>query len=180
MWLSEKRQIGLPNLEKGEKPLQNVAYERIERHLKDMIKILFVCHGNICRSPMAEYIMKDYIERYSIKDIEVSSCACTSEEIGNDIYPPAKRCLDKHHIKYDRHYARKITNEDYEYYDEIICMDDSNLYRLNRMFDDNGKIRKLLDRDVADPWYSGDFETTYNDLCFGIEDYLKNNEYIEI
>ena len=144
-----------------------------------MIKVLFVCHGNICRSPMAEYIMKDYLERYDIKDIIVSSCAVSNEEIGNDIYPPAKKCLDRHNINYDKHYARRITQSDYDEYDYIYVMDDSNLNYINRIIDDkDNKISKLLDRDIADPWWNGDFETTFDDLIEGIENILNDLDYL--
>ena len=144
-----------------------------------MIKILFVCHGNICRSAMAEFIMNDYIDRLNIKDIHVSSCAVSNEELGNDIYPYAKNCLDKHNIKYERHYAKRINQKDYDDADYIYVMDDSNLRNIYRIVDDKeNKIFKLLDRNIADPWWTNDFETTYNDLIEGIENILTNLNYL--
>mgnify|MGYP002623758098 CR=1 FL=1 len=139
-----------------------------------MTKVLFVCHGNICRSVMAEYIFRHYISELGIRDMHVESRAVSNEETGNDIYPPAKRCLEKHHIPYGRHYARRITQKDYDEYDDIFVMDSSNVRRIHALINDKDtKIRKLLDRDVADPWYTGDFESTYKDLVEGIENYLK-------
>ncbi|MDO4940917.1 MAG: low molecular weight protein-tyrosine-phosphatase [Erysipelotrichaceae bacterium] len=137
-----------------------------------MRKVLFVCHGNICRSVMAEYIFK-----YKTKDIEgyyASSRAVSYEEEGNDIYPPAKRCLDSHKIPYNRHYASRISQKDYEEYDDIFVMDSSNIYLINKIIDDhNHKIKKLCSYDIDDPWYTGDFEGVYKQICEGIDNYLK-------
>ena len=151
-----------------------------------MIKILFVCHGNICRSPMAEYIMKQIVKEENLSSsFEISSCATSNEEIGNDIYPPAKRILDKHHIPYDYHQARRINRSDFENYDYIIVMDDNNIRNLRYYFDEKDiyRIKKLLsfaniNRDVDDPWYTGGFETAYNDIykgCKGLLKYIKEN-----
>ena len=139
-----------------------------------MIKILFVCHGNICRSPMAEYILKDRI----IKDklhIYVESRATSFEEIGNDIYWPVKEILEKHCIKYERHKAKRISQEDYDNFDLIYVMDGNNLYAINRIVKDTkNKIRKLREFDIEDPWYSGNFEKVYEEIAKGIEMLIKN------
>lgn len=149
-----------------------------------MHRILFVCHGNICRSPMAEFIMKQKVEERGIEeDFYIESCATSSEEIGNPVYPPAKQVLQRRGINCSAKRARKITKGDYERFDYIVCMDSNNLRNLKLMFpDDNGKkISKILsftgiERDVADPWYSGDFSATEEDVCIGCEAILK---YIE-
>ena len=124
------------------------------------MKILFVCHGNICRSPMAEYILKSLTNDY------IESRATSLEEIGNDIYPPVKEVLRKNSIPFSRHYAKQITREDYDNFDLIICFDDYNLRNLNRMFGNN-KIKKLLDKDIDDPWYTRDFVTCFSDIYEG-------------
>lgn len=140
-----------------------------------MTHILFVCHGNICRSPMAEFIMKDLIRKAGCeKAITVDSVAATTEEIGNDMYPPAKRMLTKKGIPFTPRRARLITKEDYERADYIVCMDEENLYDLSRLTrgDPEKKVSLLLSwagrrGEVADPWYTGDFEETYDDLVEG-------------
>ena len=143
-----------------------------------MKKVLFICCGNICRSVSAEYIMKDLAKKNGV-DLYVSSAATSREEIGNDIYPPAKRKLKEKGIPFSRHYARQATMSDYLSYDYLICMDENNMRNLNRMFnnDPDHKIYKLLSRDVSDPWYSNDFETAYNDM----QEYARENwsQYIE-
>ena len=141
-----------------------------------MKKILFVCHGNICRSVMAEMIMRHLTEQEG-ETYVIDSCATSREEIGNDIYPPAKRCLSAHGVPFTRHAARQITREDYEQFDLILCMEDYNICNLRRVLGEDlmqhdaalpqPKIRRLLNRDVADPWYTGDFETTYRDIVEG-------------
>ena len=140
-----------------------------------MTKILFVCHGNICRSPMAEYIMKDKLYHISRTDIIVRSAATSSEEIGNDIYWPAKQKLTEKSVPFGKHSARRITKSDYEDYDLLIGMDSKNVSNMVKFFggDAEGKIRKLLDRDVYDPWYSGDFETAFTDIEEGIDKLLQ-------
>ena len=145
-----------------------------------MKKILFVCHGNICRSVMTEMIMRHIVSQELSNgelSIVIDSCATSREEIGNDIYPPAKRCLAAHGIPFTRHAARQITREDYEQFDTILCMEDYNIRNLRRVLGEEimqrdaalsqPKIRRLLNRDVADPWYTGDFEATYRDLMEG-------------
>ena len=145
-----------------------------------MKKILFVCHGNICRSVMAKMIMRHMVAEASIEcqqSILIDSCATSREEIGNDIYPPAKRCLSAHGVPFSRHAARQITREDYQTFDMILCMEDYNIRNLRRVLGEEimqqdaqlpqPKIRRLLSHDVADPWYTGDFETTYQDLIEG-------------
>lgn len=146
-----------------------------------MTHILFVCHGNICRSPMAEFIMKDLIRKAGCeKEITVDSVAATTEEIGNDMYPPAKRMLTKKGIPFSPRRARLITKEDYERADYIVCMDEENLYDLSRLTrgDPEKKVSLLLSwagrrGEVADPWYTGDFEETYDDLVEGCRALLK-------
>ena len=140
------------------------------------MKILFVCHGNICRSPMAEFVMKKEAEKAGRSaDFYVESAAVSSEEIGNPVYPPARRMLAAHGIDCSGKTARRIRPEDYEKFDLIIGMDNSNMVRLRRFFpeDPEGKIVRLLDLtdapgEVDDPWYSGDFEQTYKDVFAGV------------
>ena len=146
-----------------------------------MTHILFVCHGNICRSPMAEFIMKALIRKAGCeKEITVDSVAATTEEIGNDMYPPAKRMLTKKGIPVSPRRARRITKEDYDCADYIVCMDEENLYDLSRLTrgDPEKKVSLLLSwagrrGEVADPWYTGDFEETYDDLIEGCRALLK-------
>ena len=134
-----------------------------------MIKILFICHGNICRSPMAEFIMKDLVEKAGLsRGLEIASAAVSTEEIGNPVYPPARRELQKHGITCEGKRARQVTGEDFYHYDRIYYMDRSNARYLARMLPaDPGKIRPLLERDVADPWYTGDFQQTWEDILEG-------------
>ncbi len=148
---------------------------------KTMIKILFICHGNICRSPMAEFIMKQLVQERGYEDqIYIESAATSTEEIGNGVYPPVKRLLAARGIDCSQKRARRVTEADYEKFDLLVCMDSNNLRNLNRMFtqDDGAKISKLLDftaqpHDVADPWYTGDFLTTQQDVINGCEALLE-------
>lgn len=153
-----------------------------------MPSILFICHGNICRSPMAEFVMKDLIAKkaqsdptFDAHDWIIESAATTYEEIGNDIHRGTKRMLDAHHIPYTRRAARHITPEDYECFDYLVGMDEENLSDLKRFYpaDPAHKISLLLDwtdypRDVADPWYTGNFEQTYADVTVGCSALLKS------
>ena len=133
-----------------------------------MIKILFVCHGNICRSTMAEFIFKNLVKEKGIdKSFEISSAGVSSEEEGNDIYPPAKRELRRHNIPCTSHYAHRITDEEFRENNLIIALDSSNMRRLLSRFGKDDKIRMLLDREVDDPWYTGDFSTAYRDITEG-------------
>lgn len=134
-----------------------------------MIKVLFVCHGNICRSPMGKFILKDLVSKAGrIRDFEIDSAAVSREEIGNGLYPPARRELQKHGIACDGHVARQVTMADYRHFDRIYYMDRSNARFLSRMLPgDPEKIRPLLSRDVADPWYTGDFTAAYEDILEG-------------
>lgn len=134
-----------------------------------MVKILFVCHGNICRSPMAEYILKDMVQKAGkAGKLEIASAAVSREELGNPVYPPARRELAKHGISCGGHCARQVTLEDYRHFDRIYYMDAGNGRYLARLLpEDAQKIRPLLPRDVDDPWYTGDFEKTWEDLAEG-------------
>ena len=133
-----------------------------------MVKILFVCHGNICRSPMAEFVFKDMVKKAGVADrFEINSVAASREELGNPIYGPARQELDRHNIPYDGHRARQITAADVARYDHIYYMDGRNLRYLRQLFPGETKFQSFLSRDVADPWYSGDFTQTWLDICEG-------------
>ena len=140
-----------------------------------MTKILFICHGNICRSPMAEYVFAELARRAGREgEFAVASAATSREEIGNDMYPPAKACLRAHGIPFARRHARQVTRADYDDYDLLIIMEEFNRRNLRRILPDDpeNKVRTLMsftgsDRDVADPWYTDDFETAYDDILRG-------------
>ncbi len=145
-----------------------------------MKKILFVCHGNICRSPMAEFVMKDLVRKAGLaSQFYIESAATSREEIGNPVYPPARRKLAQHGISCDGHAARQLTNQDYDEYDLLIGMDSANLRNMQRIYsgDPDGKLHLLMDytdcsHDVADPWYTGDFEATWQDVLAGCQGLL--------
>ncbi len=146
-------------------------------------RILFICHGNICRSPMAEFIFKDLLRSRGLEDrFYIESAAVSTEEIGNSIYPPAKRCLNAHGIPFDKNKtARQITRADYDRFDLIIYMDRMNLRWLRYIIPDDpqNKVKLMMsytgrDRDVADPWYTGDFETTFRDIMEASQMLLQN------
>ena len=135
-----------------------------------MKRVLFVCHGNICRSPMAEYVFRDLVEKAGLSDvIEVSSCAVSREEIGNDVYPPAKRVLLDHGVPCPSRHAREFTAEDAEKSDYILCMDENNLYRLKRYSVDLSKVSLLGEhglggKEIEDPWYTDRFDRVYREI----------------
>lgn len=148
-----------------------------------MTKVLFVCHGNICRSPIAEFVMKDMVKKAGLESqFRIASAATSTEELGNPVYPPARRKLAEHGLRCDGHAARQLTGRDYDDYDLLIGMDQANLRNMRRICggDPAGKLCLLLDftdrpGDVADPWYTGDFEATWRDVqagCRGLLDRL--------
>ena len=146
-----------------------------------MSRILFICHGNICRSPMAEMVMKELVRRRHLEScFEIASCATSTEEIGNPVYPPARAELARRGIPCEKRGARQLTRRDYDDYDLLIAMDSMNIRNIARIIpsDPDGKIHKLMDytdrpgRDVADPWYSDRFDICYEDVLAGCEGLL--------
>lgn len=135
-----------------------------------MTSILFVCHGNICRSPMAEFIFRDLCRQAGLEDrFRVASMAVSTEEIGNDIYPPAKETLRRHGIPFDRHCARRIDRASFDRYDLIVCADRSNIRAIERLFGPSSKLSLMMhwageERDVSDPWYTRDFDSAFRDI----------------
>ena len=158
----------------------------LKERIFEMIRILFICHGNICRSPMAEFIMKDLVDKRGIADqFEIASAATSTEEIwngrGNPVYPPAKRKLAEHGISCEGKRARQMTKRDYQYYDLLICMDNWNLRNMRKFVgsDPDGKVHLLMeytDRpgEVSDPWYTGEFELTYRQLDKGLKTFYEH------
>ena len=149
-----------------------------------MIKVLFICHGNICRSPMAEFVMKDLVRQAGLEwKYEIASAATSSEELGNPVYPPARRKLAEHGIGCAGKTARRLTRDDYDKYDLLIGMDRMNFRNMHRICggDPEGKIHLLMDYtdrpgEVADPWYTGDFEETWQDVLEGCRGLLEQLE----
>ena len=147
---------------------------------------MFVCHGNICRSPMAEFVMKDIVKNAGMaKEFHIESSATSREEIGNPVYPPARRILAEHGLGCDGKYARQMTLDDYKNYDYIIAMDYNNLRNIDRIIgsDTENKVHLLLDYTgkgggVADPWYTRNFQATWEDVTRGCQaffEYLTEN-----
>lgn len=147
-----------------------------------MVRILFVCHGNICRSPMAEFVMKDLVRKAGrAAEFSIASAATSTEELGNPVYPPARRMMAVHGIDCTGKTARQLRKADYAQYDYLIGMDQANFRNMQRMCggDPDGKIHLLLDftdrpGQVADPWYTGDFQSTWEDVLEGCEGLLRH------
>ena len=153
-----------------------------------MVRILFVCHGNICRSPMAEYVMKDLVQKAGLSShIYIESAATSTEELGNPVYPPVRKLLMEHGIDCSAHAARQMTRSDYRDFDLMIGMDHYNIRNMHRICgnDPQGRIQMLLDYTdhpgaVADPWYTRDFDATWRDVtdgCQGLLQYLIENHW---
>lgn len=156
-----------------------------------MIRIMFVCHGNICRSPMAEFILKDMLKKVGLSScVVVASSATSTEEIwngvGNPVYPPAKRELALHGLTCEGKRAVQLTRTDYGAFDLLIGMDSANIRNMHRILggDPQGKIRKLMDYagggDVADPWYTGSFDVTYRDIEAGCRGLLASQDFEDL
>lgn len=178
---SEKAYLKIPFRLRTRMVNSEMAGALTDRCIPDSpVKILFVCHGNICRSPMAEFVMKDLVTKAGLSDrFRISSAATSTEEIGNPVHRGTRSVLARHGIPYSDHRARRVVASDYESYDIIVGMDDANMRSLKRVFNDDPdrKLHKFLEfaglsRDVADPWYTGDFETTYQDVTAGCEGIL--------
>lgn len=147
-------------------------------------KVMFVCHGNICRSPMAEFVMKALVSKAGLSEcLEIASCATSNEEIGNDVYLPARRCLDKHEIPYGHRRAVRLKTADYDEWDLFVCMDARNMRDIGHIFlrDPEAKVHRLGEyaagskvADIADPWYTDDFERAYADILAGCTGLLEH------
>ena len=153
--------------------------------MKKQIHVLMICHGNICRSPMAKYILQDMVEKRGIAgDFFIDSCATSYEEIGNPVYPPARQELSRHGISCKGHAARKLVKADFDTYDYLIAMEQYNLRNIRREFGDTlaGQASLLLDYtdtpgDIDDPWYSGGFDVTYKEIVKGCKGFLAHLGY---
>lgn len=146
-----------------------------------MKRIIFVCHGNICRSPMAEFVMKHLVRQVGCENkFEIASAATSTEEIGNEVYPPARKKLAEHGISCAGKTARQLTKADYQHYDLVVAMDNNNLRNIDRLLggDPQGKVSLLMahagqpHQQVADPWYTGDFDATWRDVLAGCQGLL--------
>ena len=148
----------------------------------EKIKVLFICHGNICRSTMAEYVMKDLVKKSNMaEEFYIDSAATSREEIGNPVHYGTRQKLKEEGIPCGNHHARQATKEEYDEYDYILGMDSWNMRNMRNIFgsDPDNKLHKLLDftqnpRDIADPWYTGNFDVTYNDVCEGCQGLLNH------
>ena len=143
-----------------------------------MNRICFICLGNICRSPMAEYILKDMLSKNNIDNVIVETRATSYEEQGNDMYPKAKKVLNQKGIPYNRREAKRLENKDYDKYDIFYYMEDKNLKNIERILESTDKCQKLLDKDIEDPWYTNNFEKVFEEIeegCKEIIKKLKNN-----
>lgn len=137
------------------------------------IRICFICLGNVCRSPMAELILKEKIKKYNIKNIEVSSRGVSYEEQGNPIYFKAQDILVKHNIELTPHRARRLEKEDLKKFDYFLCMEESHVRKARQVLGEKANIKRLLDHDIEDPWYSDDFEKAFQEIDSGCEKLIK-------
>lgn len=158
----------------------SIKFKLEEMKIESMIKVLFVCLGNICRSPMAEYVFKDMVKKEGLEEkFYIDSAATSTEEIGNPMHHGTRNKLKQMNIEYGNHIARQITKKDYNKFDYIIAMEERNIINIKRIVgeDTRNKIFKLLDfssnpRDIADPWFTGDFDKTYEDITQGLSGFL--------
>ncbi len=163
-----------------ENPTKLNMFRCLKGEIMSMIKVLFICHGNICRSTMAQYVLEDMVKKQGLEDLfEIDSAATSREEIGNGVHHGTRRKLAEMGIPCGDHCARQVTKADYEYYDYLLIMDTNNRRNLLRIIgsDPQDKVHGLLDfssdpRDIADPWYTGNFDVTYEDIAEGCRDFL--------